>query len=207
MRPATPQISASNWKIPGTMLLGYSLVWMLSAYKPWFPKDWWLENILVFIAIPLLIVTRNRFRFSNGNYGLICLFLCFHSVGAHYTYAEVPYGQWFGLEIDGGRNHYDRLVHFLFGLLIYPALYELCNARFGLIGIWRSLVPLSLIMAQSELYEIIEWQAAVWFGGELGQAYLGAQGDVWDAQKDSFAAALGAILAMAVLAKRHKSDL
>jgi len=195
MRPAASVGSVSTWRMPGLMLLGYSVVWSISAYKPWFPRDWLLENILVFIAIPLLVFTRTRFRFSNTNYGLICIFLCFHSVGAHYTYAEVPYAQWLNWNIDG-RNHYDRLVHFLFGALIYPALYELCNARFSLRGIWRSLVPLSLIMAQSELYEIIEWQAAVWFGGELGQAYLGTQGDVWDAQKDSFAAALGALLSI-----------
>jgi putative membrane protein len=119
--------------------------------------------------------------------------MCLHAIGAHYTYAAVPYREWLGLEIDG-RNHYDRFVHFLYGLLLMPVYREIFTRMTVLTGLWSFFVPVTFVMAHSEAYEIVEWQAALRFGGDLGQAYLGTQGDIWDAQKDSFAAAIGAVM-------------
>jgi len=116
----------------------------------------------------------------------------------------VPYDSWvralsghtlsevLGLE----RNHYDRLVHFLYGLLITPAAIELLDARAPQRGIWRWLVPLLFMVSHSTVYELVEWGAAEIFGGDLGQAYLGTQGDVWDGQKDSALAALGVLVSV-----------
>lgn len=174
------------------LLVVYLCWWVVLAVNPLYPDDWLLENVLVAIAVPLACYSHLRIQFSTYTLGALFLFLCLHALGAHYTYAEVPYRQWLGLATDG-RNHFDRGVHFLFGLLVMPAYLELLSRRAALQGIWRAIVPIAFLMAQSELYEIIEWQAALRFGGELGMAYLGTQGDVWDAQKDSAAAALGAV--------------
>lgn len=178
------------------LLAVYLCWWAIWAVKPLYPDDWLLENVLVAIGVPLACYSHFRIRFSAYALGALFLFLCLHALGAHYTYAEVPYREWLGLATDG-RNHFDRGVHFLFGLLVMPAYLELLSRRAALQSIWRVIVPIAFLMAQSELYEIIEWQAALRFGGELGMAYLGTQGDVWDAQKDSAAAALGAVIGLA----------
>jgi putative membrane protein len=189
------------------ILLGVFLLWWsVLAIKPWYRQDWLLENALVFIVVPTLVWGYQRIRLSNFSYTMIFIFLCLHEIGAHYTYAEVPYRTWLlkltGSDInallDIDRNHYDRLVHFMYGFLLLPAYVEIFNVRAKLKKIWRFVVPVAFIMSQSELFELIEWQAAEIFGGPLGQAYLGTQGDVWDAQKDSFAAAAGAMLSMAI---------
>ena len=139
---------------------------------------------------------------------LIFLFACLHAVGAHYTYSLVPYDAW-AEELTGRtlssrlgweRNHYDRLVHFSYGLLLaYPArevFLRVADVR----GFWGYYLPLDVVMATSMLYELIEWGAAMAFGGELGVAYLGTQGDPWDAQKDMALATAGAVVAMLVTA-------
>jgi putative membrane protein len=145
---------------------------------------------------------------SRISYTLIFLFLCLHSVGAHYTYSLVPYDAWFesltGATLSSrtgwNRNHYDRLVHLAYGLLLaYPArevFLRVADVR----GFWGYFLPLDVVMATSMLYELIEWGAASYFGGDLGTAYLGTQGDPWDAQKDMALATLGGVIAMAVTA-------
>lgn len=181
-------------KYPLFLLGIFIAVWIILAINPLYPKDWLLENFLVFITLPMFILGYKRLRFSNYCYSMLFIFYCLHEIGAHYTFSEVPYVTWLGLdEATAGRNHYDRLIHFLYGFLLISVIIEIMQARASLQGIWRQLIPLSVIMATSTLYEIIEWQAAEIFGGELGQAYLGTQGDIWDAQKDSALATLGAI--------------
>lgn len=190
------------------LLLGlYAAWWVALAIAPWYRADWALENALVVIALPILLgIHRLLSRFA-----LTCvfIFMLLHAVGAHYTYAEVPYDAWWasltghslnsvlGLE----RNHFDRLVHFLYGLLVTPAAIELLDARTSLRGLWRYLIPFTFMAAQAGVYEIIEWGAAEVFGGDLGQAYLGTQGDEWDSQKDSALMVLGALIAL-VLVRR-----
>jgi putative membrane protein len=127
-----------------------------------------------------------------------------HAVGAHYTYSEVPYDRWAealtGHSLNGAlglqRNHYDRLVHFSYGLLVTPAAIEVLDAYSPQRGVWRWLLPFSFMLSHSVAYELIEWAAAEGFGGQLGQAYLGTQGDDWDAQKDMLLAAIGAAIAV-----------
>jgi putative membrane protein len=186
-------------------LLGiYAIVWLALAIDPLYPQDWLLENVLVFIAVPLLVFGHRRPRLSDTACTLLFVFFVLHAVGAHYTYAEVPYDRW-AQTLGGGaiselfgfeRNHYDRLVHFMYGLLVTPAAIELLDARAPQRGLWRWLLPVLFMASHSTLYEIVEWSAAEVFGGELGQAYLGTQGDVWDAQKDSALAFAGAVFAV-----------
>jgi putative membrane protein len=117
----------------------------------------------------------------------------------------VPWREWLaaltGTEAaNAGRNHYDRFVHFAYGLLLMPAAVELVEARMTPRGLWRWLTPLLFIMSHSVIYEMVEWAAAAVFGGDLGAAYLGTQGDEWDAQKDMALATAGAITGLVLLA-------
>jgi putative membrane protein len=194
------------------MLLGaFALWWLLLAIRPSYRQDWLLENLLVFVAVPLLAWSYPRLPLSNRACTCLFAFFVLHAVGAHYTYAEVPYDRWVqavaGQTISGAlgldRNHYDRLVHFAYGLLVTPAAIEVLDSRAPQRGLWRWLVPLLFMVSHSTIYEMIEWAAAEAFGGELGQAYLGTQGDVWDAQKDSAMAGLGAFVAVAVCRLRR----
>jgi putative membrane protein len=180
------------------MLLWLVLLWVITAIDPFNRRDWLLENLLVFLYGFLLLVTYRRFAFSNLSYGLFTVFLSLHLVGAHYTYAETPFGFWlqdlFALE----RNHYDRIVHFSFGLLIAYPFRELLLRAAGLRRSWSYLLSVAIVLAFSNFYEIIEAIVAEIVSPELGSAYLGTQGDIWDAQKDAFAAFLGAVMGMLV---------
>ena len=192
------------------LILGaiFSVLWMALAIHPTDRKDWLLENALVAAAVLLLVGLRRRLVFSRVSYTLIFLFLCLHQVGAHYTYAEVPYDRWFSVLtgrtfnslVGWERNNFDRVVHFGYGfLLAYPVreiFLRVANVR----GFWGYFLPLDLTMSTSMIYELLEWAVAEVFGGELGQAYLGTQGDVWDGHKDMALASLGALVAMLVIA-------
>ena len=205
---STASVSASHARASGryplALLVSFLSWWTVLAIHPLYRQDWLLENLLVFIAVPLLVGTYRSLRLSNTAYTLLWIFFVLHEVGAHYTYSEVPYGRWFAAmtgsdlnEMLGiSRNHFDRFVHFLYGLLVTPAAVQLLDARAPQKGVWRWLVPLLFMVSHSTIYEMVEWAAAVGFGGDLGQAYLGTQGDVWDSQKDSAMAAIGALIAV-----------
>jgi putative membrane protein len=199
--------AAPGWRVPGTLLLALVGVWAALALSPVSREDWLLENLLVLVAVPSLVATRRRMRFSDASY--ICLFIFFvlHSVGAHYTYSLVPYDRWFE-SLTGGtlnellgwqRNHYDRAVHFLYGALILPPAAELFERYARPRGAWRWLMPVFFVMSHSVIYEMVEWLAALVVAPDLGTAYLGTQGDQWDAQKDMALATLGAALSVIVL--------
>lgn len=194
--------------VPPALLGLFLAVWTLLALSPRYRADWLLENVLVVLAVPVLVATYRWLRFSNLAYGALFVFLVLHEIGAHYTYAEVPYDAWskvwLGISIDQvlgfPRNEYDRFVHFIYGVLLTPMVFELIDARARPQGAWRWVLPVTFLMATSVLFELVEWFAAVHFGGDLGVAYLGTQGDVWDAQSDMGLASLGSM--MAVLALR-----
>jgi len=186
----------------------FLLFWLALAVSPLDRADWMLENGLVAIFAPLLILTYRKFPFSRVSYTLIFIFFCMHEVGAHYTYAKVPYDAW--LQALSGRtlssffgatrNHYDRLGHFAFGLLLAYPIREIFVRVAEARGFWSYYLPLDMTMACSMVFELLEWAAAEAFGGDLGVAYLGTQGDPWDAQKDMMLATLGGLIAMIVTA-------
>jgi putative membrane protein len=123
-----------------------------------------------------------------------------HIYGSHYTYAEVPFGFWMQNAFDMARNHYDRIVHFAFGFLLAYPLREMTIRISDAKGFWGFWFPVEFVLAFSCIYELIEWAIVIFFGGDLGIAYLGSQGDVWDAQKDMFLAGLGALITMCIVA-------
>jgi putative membrane protein len=185
------------------VLLALFTVWFVAwGIAPSDRADWLLENALVLLAVPALVWGHRRLRFSNGAYLCLFLFLCLHEVGAHYTYSEVPYREWIPALDVTARNHYDRLVHFAYGLLVTPALFQVFEVYAPARAGWRWLLPATSMFGQSVIYEGVEWAAAELFGGDLGVAYLGTQGDEWDAQKDMALAALGTVLSLGAIAAR-----
>jgi putative membrane protein len=204
-------MAVPNRRYAATLLAIFAAVFLALGWAPSYRADWLLENMLVFLLVPFFVLSQSRLPLSKISYTALFLFLCLHEVGAHYTYAEVPYDRWLeplfgdGLNAALGwqRNHFDRLVHFLYGILIvYPVreiFLRVADAR----GFWGYLFPLLVVMSTSLLFELIEWAAALLFGGDLGMAYLGTQGDVWDSHKDSLFATLGALLSSIVIAAVH----
>ena len=186
----------------------FGVWWVALAIHPWHRDDWLLENALVLAGVVLLAVLYRRLLFSRVSYTLIFVFMCLHQVGAHYTYSEVPYDAWFqtltgrtfNSLIGWERNNFDRVVHFSYGLLLAYPIREIFLRVVNVRGFWGYFLPLDLTMSTSMLYELVEWGAASAFGGELGQAYLGTQGDVWDAHKDMALASLGGLIAMGLTA-------
>jgi putative membrane protein len=190
----------------------FAVIWLALAIEPRHREDWALENALVVIATLVLALTYRRFALSRLSYTLIFLFLSLHMVGAHYTYSEVPYEAWasaltgrsLNATLGWQRNNFDRVVHLAYGLLLAYPVREVIVRVTGLRGFWGYFLPMDLTMSSSATYELIEWGAAMVFGGELGIAYVGAQGDAWDAQNDMGLAALGAALATVLTALIHR---
>jgi len=179
---------------------------LLLAIDPVDRADWALENVLVLVFAVIMVLSYRNFPLSRISYSLIFIFMILHEVGAHYTYAEVPYDSFlvshfnFSLNETMGwdRNHFDRLVHFSYGLLLAYPIRELYCRVASATGFWAYFFPLDLTMATSMIFELLEWGAAEYFGGDLGMAFLGTQGDVWDAHKDMALASLGALIAMSI---------
>jgi putative membrane protein len=199
-------------RYPLVLLVLFCVIFAVLAIAPSYRQDWLLENLLVFVAVPGLVLGYRRLRFSNFAYTCLFIFFVLHEIGAHYTYSEVPWREWLQAITGGpsaasataGRNNFDRLVHFSYGLLLMPAAAELLGARASPRGPWRYLLPVLFVMSHSVIYEMIEWVAALIFGGDLGTAYLGTQGDEWDAQKDMALATAGAALAMLLIVVRDR---
>jgi putative membrane protein len=162
-------------------------------------NNWFLENALVFIFLGFLIFTYKKYQFSDLSYLLICIYLCLHVYGAKYTYAENPFGYWLKDTFHLERNHYDRIVHFSFGFLLAYPMREMFLSWFKF-PVWVAwALPIEITLSVSGFYELIEWAVADVFFKAQGDAYLGTQGDIWDAQKDMFLATLGAALATTIV--------
>lgn len=178
----------------------FALAWVWAAVDPLYPEDWLLENYLVFVFVPIVMVSAHYFKLSNLSYTFITLFMILHVAGSHYTYSETPFGyllqEWTGAD----RNMYDRFVHFAFGLMIAYPFREIFMRLARAEGLWSYVFPFAVVLAASAVYEIIEWLVAARVDPAAGLAFLGTQGDIWDAQKDMLAAAGGAAIALALVA-------
>lgn len=199
--------------VPGeqyaTALAGlFVVVIMFSAIGAYDPGTWLLENAPVALGLFFLGWSYRVMPLSRVSYSLIFIFLCLHETGAHWTYSRVPYDEWWhqlfgttlGAQFGWNRNHFDRLVHFCYGLLLAYPIREMFLRVASVKGFWGYFLPLDLTMSTSALYELLEWATALVVGSHAGNAYLGSQGDPWDAQKDIAMASLGALIAMTVIA-------
>lgn len=182
------------------LFTAFLAVWIWAAIKPLYPHGWLLENYLVFIFVPVIFLLGRYFRLSNVSYTLITIFMMLHVVGSHYTYAEVPFGYKLQEILGADRNMYDRLVHFSFGFLLAYPVREMFMRLARVKGFWSYYLPLDLTLSFSAIYEIVEWLTTLNVDSAAGISFLGAQGDVWDAQKDMLMAGIGALIAMLAVA-------
>jgi len=199
------------------LLVLVTLVALRSGIGARVPGTWLVENALVAFVGFALAITYRRVPLSRVSYTLIFLFTCLHETGAHWTYAHVPYDEWwrqcFGVTLNSQlgftRNNFDRLVHFSYGLLLAYPLREVFLRVANVRGFWGYFLPLDFTMSTSMIYELVEWLTASVVGSDTGNDFLGSQGDVWDSQKDMASASLGALLAMTAIALitwRYKRD-
>lgn len=179
-------------RVPLILLAAFAVIWTILAIDASPRFGWAVEQILVFIVIPVLIVTYRWLPLSNASYVLIFLFLVIHEIGAHWSYwVPLPWEEW-----GFARNHYDRIVHFSFGLLLAYPFRELLMRIVGLGRGWASVFAVDVVVVASVVYEVIEWLAALVLAPEAGDRFVGLQGDLFDPVKDIALGGLGAIIAM-----------
>ncbi len=199
----TPARPAS--RLPLLLALAYLVWWAVLAVNPVSREIWWAENLPALGVFGLLAGTWRWQKFSNPAYGLMAVWLFWHTYGGHYTFAETPFDavtEFFGFS----RNHFDRVAHFSVGLYAYAAA-EIAERR-GWARPWFAVASAVLaIMAVAAGYEIVEWWFAELTGGDAGVEFLGSQGDIWDAQKDMLADTLGALFAagLYLIVRRRRS--
>jgi len=164
---------------------------------------WVLEVFPILLGFPVLLFTYRKFPLTDMLYGLLILHFCILALGGIYTYAEVPLGYWMQDAFGFSRNHYDRIGHFAQGFI--PALLarELLLRTSPLRpGRWLNFLVVAVCLAISAFYELIEWWTAA-SQGASADAFLGSQGDIWDAQWDMFLCLIGATVAVALLRGVH----
>lgn len=178
------------------LLITSTIIW--SGINPVFPQVWIAEIIPILLIFIPLVLTYRRFSFSHTAYCFMSVWLIMHTIGAHYTFANVPF-DWFNNLVGSERNHFDRIAHFSIGFYAFPIAEFL--TRKGHCKPWLAgLFGLTAIMAVAAGYEIIEWWYAILAGGDAGIEFLGSQGDIWDAQQDMLADTLGALTSLIAFA-------
>lgn len=187
-----------------TFVAAFILVWANSFIGTTDMANWLLENTLSFIFVVFLIITYKKHQFSDLSYLLICVYLCLHVYGSKHSYAENPLGYWLQDLFHWSRNHYDRIVHFSFGFLLAYPMREMFLKWLKYPRWVAWLLPIEITLSISAFYELIEWAVADLFFKAQGAAYLGTQGDTWDAQKDIFLAFCGAIIATTIVSSVKK---
>jgi putative membrane protein len=184
-------------------LIGFALL----AIKPNDRADWALENLFPLSQLIAMIVSYKYFRFTRLSYYLIFFYLFVQSWGGHFTYAEAAPFNWIRDHFQLGRNHYDRLAHFMLGFLLAIPIREILMQVVTTSRRWMNFLTASIVLAIGAFYELIEWWVALLAMPDLGDKFLGTQGDIWDTQWDMFLALVGAIVVLALLGRRHYKEM
>jgi len=188
---------------PRVLLVVGALALAVSGVAPHDRLTWLLEVAPILIAVPVLIASARRFPLTPLAYRLIFLHALILMLGGHYTYAEVPLGDWVADALGLARNPYDRLGHLAQGFVPAIVVREILIRRSPLRpGKWLAFLVVCVCLAISAAYELVEWWSAL-LGGENADAFLGTQGDQWDTQWDMFTALVGAVAALALLGRLH----
>lgn len=182
-----------------SLLILVGIVWLWSAWQPGDLQNWITENIAVFFLVPGIVYLTFYIRLSNLSITLLSLFAILHFIGAHYNYSQVGFGFWLEHIFNTSKNVYDRFVHFSFGFLIFYPVREVFLRVADTKGFWRYYLPLDVILSFSALYEIFEWITVSSLDAQTGLLFIGGN-DPFDAPKDIAMAALGAVLALLLLA-------
>lgn len=177
------------------LLLGiFAFIWMWAAWDPTYRFGWLLENLLVFAFVPALVVTYRWHRFSDRSYFLLFVFVSLHVIGSHWTYNSVPWPNWTAMGFE--RNQYDRVVHLAYGLLLALPTREVMERVWKRRTAGASFLTVEFLLATSAIYEVIEWIVVLIVAPELGNEFMGAQGDEFDAIADMALAGLGAVVSV-----------
>lgn len=198
-----------------TLTAGFLVFFALSCINPPYMDFLLMQHVPTILVVGLLCWLANQFEISRLSFSLMILFLCLHTLGARYLYSFTPYDAWsealFGINITQTfgfeRNHYDRVVHFSYGLLLAIPVQELERRYLKLSLMVSAVLAVEFILATSAAYELLEWMIAVIFTPTWAESFLGQQGDMFDAQKDTALATLGACLSVSavVLLNRRAS--
>jgi putative membrane protein len=186
------------------LLLVFTVYFVLWLHDPPYELHLVIHVVPTWIAIAILLASTKYFPVTHTSFAFLALFLALHVLGTRYVYSFVPYDQWmtqlFGGDVttalQPSRNHYDRFVHFSFGLLIAPVAREVHVRMLQVKPAWSYFTAVEFILASSMLFELAEWLGAVTLAPDFVDSYLGQQGDAWDAHKDMGLAAAGAVVSM-----------
>lgn len=198
----------NSGRFPLVLLSAYLVLCFALAIEPYDRATWFAENLTVWIIVGTLALLWWRgVRFSNVSYALMSVLVFLHTIGGHFTFERVPFDfvtELFGFE----RNHYDRIAHFTVGFYAYPIAEWLFAKQLVANRFLLFTYPVFTIATIAMTYELVEWIYAVSSDPVAGAAYLGSQGDIWDAQKDMLADTLGAIAAVIFFyfSRRSKID-
>lgn len=181
----------------------FAIVLVWSGIEPKDTATWMLEVAPAIAGAAILLATRQRFPLTRLAYVLILVHCVILMVGGHYTYAEVPAGDWFRELFDPPRNNYDKLGHLAQGFVPAIIAREVVIRLnvFNAAG-WRNFFIVCFCLAVSAFYELVEWWVAL-YSDEAADAFLGTQGYAWDTQSDMFIALIGAVLALVLLGRVH----
>lgn len=193
-------------KVPALIAVIVTAIAIFSAWNPPSGAFWFVEASWPIGAALVLALTFRRFRFSDTAYVIIALWVIMHLIGARYTFENVPGFESLGESLGlSGRNHFDRIAHFVIGINSFLFAELILRRKWvaacgiAALGGWIA------ITAMAGVWEIIEWLYAAWDGGDAGAAFLGSQGDIWDAQKDILCDMLGAVLGSAIFYLKNRA--
>lgn len=211
-RPLSVMTPQEHPRYDLVLLIVFLLIVTALGISPRSRVDWVLENLLTLLLVMVLVGVYRRFRLSAVSISLVFVFLCIHELGSHYTYALVPYDRWCsaltGVSLNKTlgfeRNHYDRLVHLTYGLLMVYPIREVLARITPLRGFWVGFVALNIILSTSAVYEIVEWIGGQFLGKDTAKAFVAAQNDPWDSQADMALAVGGAFFTLWVVWFRRR---
>ena len=189
------------------LLILYLVGFTLLAIDPHDRADWALENFFPISQLIAVIIAYRYYKFTRISYYMIFFYLFVQSWGGHFTYAEAAPFNWLRDEFHLARNHYDRVAHFMLGFLLGLPIREILMQFISASRRWINFLTASLVLAIGAFYEFIEWWVAVLVTPNLGDKFLGTQGDIWDTQWDMFLALVGAVLTIAIFGKWHDRQL
>ena len=189
------------------LLILYLVGFILLAISPHDRADWALENFFPISQLIAVIIAYRYYKFTRISYYMIFFYLFVQSWGGHFTYAEAAPFNWLRDEFHLARNHYDRVAHFMLGFLLGLPIREILMQFISASRRWINFLTASLVLAIGAFYEFIEWWVAVSVTPNLGDKFLGTQGDIWDTQWDMFLALVGAVLMIAIFGKWHDRQL
>lgn len=188
-------------KLPHVLFVAYLVWFAVMAVNPYSREVWFAENLPMVIIVAALAATYRRFAFSNTAYVMMSVLLFLHTAGGHYTFERVPFG--FVTDLFGfTRNHFDRIAHFSVGFYAYPIAEFIFRKGYTRSKGLLAFTGVTAIFTVAAVYEIIEWWYAAAADPAAGIAFLGSQGDIWDAQKDMLSDGLGSICASALFVLR-----